>query len=49
MAQSLPDVNDPKFSDYFIDKSITNVKGLSIPDRFVDIVSDPSSLLIPVL
>jgi hypothetical protein len=47
MAQSLPDVNDPKFSDYFIDKSINNVKGLSIQDRFVDIVSDPSNLLIP--
>lgn len=47
MATIIPKVNDPKFSDYFIDKSINNVKGLSIPDRFVDIVSDPSNLLIP--
>ena len=35
------------FSDLFIDKKINNIKGSSYEERFIDILSDPSNLLIP--
>jgi hypothetical protein len=38
MAAIIPKLNDPQFSDYFINKSINNKKGLTIPERFIDII-----------
>ena len=35
------------FSDLFIDDEINNIKGNSIPERFIDIMSDPMNKLIP--
>lgn len=37
---------DSKFSNYFINNSVDNKKGESFDDRFIDIMSDPSNLLI---
>jgi hypothetical protein len=35
-----------RFSNYFIDKSVLNEKGTSTRGRFIDIISDPSNLLL---
>jgi FkbM family methyltransferase len=35
------------FSNLFIDNDINNIKGSSIPERFIDIMSDPMNKLIP--
>jgi hypothetical protein len=35
------------FSDTFIDPSVNNPKGETFPQRFIDVMSDPSNLLIP--
>ena len=37
---------DRQFAERFVDKKINNKKGKTFPERFVDILSDPSNLFI---
>jgi hypothetical protein len=44
---ALETVGFERFSDFFTDSTIKNEKGYSTRDRFIDIITDPSNLLIP--